>query len=130
MWVKTEKVYYKPIGESENHKTDTNVVLLNGNVRKSKVFQFDSLTSEKMIQLYLALFHRVLFIDSQRYVLENTPEVEEPEGDTNLYKITATLISVDESYDSKSYNNSIPITGNSFEVPSLIEITSNGFIKI
>ena len=130
IWIRTERVVYKPLGEMENFKTDTKVILLNGNVRKAKEFTFELLTSEIMIKLYLALHHRELYIDGERYVLNESPEVGDAEEDTNLYEVKATLIKANESYDSKSSNVGIPITGAAFEVPSLLEVVSGGFLRI
>lgn len=130
LWLRTEKIDKKPIGESENHQTDNDVILIDASSKEAKNFIFESIPEALMVKLFIALHHRKLFINGEKYVLQEAPEIEGGIEDTNLYDLTVTLIKTNEVYNAKSSDSSTPNVGGILEVPALINISTGGFIKI
>lgn len=128
--IQLDDISDKPIGELENHKTDTRTILLNGNVQESKEIQTAPITRAMMIQFYRALFHRALYLDSVRYVLSEIPEVEGRLDQSNLYVVKAKLIKESDVYNSRSSSTGTPIVGGLIELPALITTDLGNYVKI
>lgn len=131
LWIEMDNVSGVFKGDSETHLTDTKTILLNGNVQQGKEFKTIPYTLGIIEKVFKAFHHRELYIDGEKYVLFEEPEVEGRLDDSNLYVLTARLIKANELYKAKSYNSSLPYTGELVEIPAFISIDGgSGFIKI
>lgn len=113
--------------ESENHTTDTNVVLLSAELYEGGNIVFEPLTTEMWRKLKIALSHEIVFIDGVQYVKNGDFESEGPLEDTNLYVLTAKMIKSGKGYNSRG-NSILSGSSNQTEIPGLIEGDA-GFIK-
>jgi hypothetical protein len=118
----------KPEEESENHKTDTNVILLNADLFEGDEFVFQPLTKELWRKVMIALSHEIVTINGVGYVKSGNFNTEGPLNDTNWYVLTAIMLKSGNVYNSKSSNPPIVGDGNQVEVPGLIK-TEGGFVR-
>lgn len=114
------------IEDSENHKTDTDVILLNAEVYEGDKFEFGPVTKEIMRQLVQAFHHSDLKINGVDYTIESL-EVEGPLEDTNLYLVKPTLIKSKAVYSSDT--GDMEFSEGSLQIPGFIDAGDDGFIK-
>lgn len=114
------------IDSSENHKTDTDVILLNAEVYEGDKFTFGPVTKEIMRQLVQAFHHSDLKINGVDYVKEGL-EVEGPLEETNLYMVIPTLIKAKAVYSSDT--GDMEFSEGSLQIPAFIDAGEGGFIK-
>jgi len=112
--------------ESENHKTDTNSVLLSAEFYEGDEFEFEPQTKEMHRKTKLALSHKFVFIDGVQYIKNGNFESEKLE-DSNLYSLKVKMLKAGEPFINNS-NNGFEFDGSSEEIPGLIE-TESGFMK-
>lgn len=112
--------------ESENHKTDTNSVLLSAEFYEGDEFEFEPQTKEMHRKTKLALSHKFVFIDGVQYVKNGNFESEKLE-DSNLYSLKVKMLKAGEPFINNS-NNGFEFDGSGEEIPGLIE-TESGFVK-
>lgn len=112
--------------ESENHKTDTNSVLLSAEFYEGDEFEFEPQTKEMHRKTKLALSHKFVFIDGVQYIKNGNFESEKLE-DSNLYSLKVKMLKAGEPFINNS-NNGFEFDGSSEEIPGLIE-TESGFVK-
>ena len=74
-----------------------------------------------------ALSHKFVFLNEVQYVKEESPEVTGFSG-SNLYRINAPMTKSNAVYTSRGIGQEF-ITG-SFEIPNLLKVESEGFLKI
>lgn len=117
----------KPDEDSETHKTDTNVILLNADLYEADEFVFQPVTKELWRKIMIALSHGIVSIDGVGYVKNGNFNTEGPLNDTNWYVLTAIMLKSGNVYSSKSSNSPIIDDGNIVEVPGLIK-TEGGFV--
>lgn len=124
--------YFKRNGDveesSEVNKTDTTTVLLNAQNYEVDEFVFEPVTKEIWRKLMRALSHKNVLIDGVSYVLNGTFETEGPLEDTNLYVLTAKMIKTGGVYNSQR-DGSIDFNTSSSEIPGLISIGNDGFVR-
>lgn len=112
---------------SQNHKTDTDVVLLDAEIYEADDIVFEPVTKEIWKKIKIALSHENVLINSVAYVKKGDFNTEGPLGQSNLFVLTASMIKSGNVYNSKSSGNS-GFTGTEIEIPGLIE-TEVGFVK-
>jgi hypothetical protein len=124
--------YFKRNGDveesSEVNKTDTTSVLINAQNYEVDEFVFEPVTKEIWRKLMRALSHKNVLIDGIGYVLNGTFETEGPLEDTNLYVLTAKMIKTGGVYNSQR-EGSIDFNTSSSEIPGLISIGNDGFVR-
>lgn len=124
--------YFKRNGDveesSEVNKTDTTTILLNAQNYEVDEFVFEPVTKEIWRKLMRALSHKNVLIDGVGYVLNGSFETEGPLEDTNLYVLTAKMIKTGGVYNSQR-EGSIDFNTSSSEIPGLISIGNDGFVR-
>lgn len=113
---------------SENYKTDTNSHLLNSDIYEITDFEFMPLPLELYRKLKIALSMDSVFINEVGYT-KNSEFNKENLGNTNLYKLTASMIKNGFVFNSNKNTNELIVDGN-INIPGLIEITSDGYISL
>lgn len=114
---------------SENYNTDTNTHLLNSKVYEGTDFEFLPMPLELFRKVKIALSMDTVFIDAVGYT-KNGEFQKENLGSTNLYKLTAPMIKNGFVFNS-NMNNSENISDNPLiNIPGLIELTSDGYVKL
>lgn len=109
--------------DSETHKTDTNTILLDGNIWEGEEFTFRPVTKEIARKIKIALLHKVVFINEVGYVKKGEIEVEGPLEDSNLHIVKAKMYKNGNVYNASGTGNEL-FNGESIEIPGLIEHTS------
>jgi hypothetical protein len=122
-----EVVGGKPKQESETLTTDNSAYLLDSDVHKVYLFEFQPVTTGIMFQLVKALSHSDVRIDGVYYVKEGDIEVEGPLEETNLYIVKAPMIKARNVYNSDSSN--LGFGEGSIEIPGLVDGGSNNYVK-
>jgi len=112
--------------ESENHKTDTNSVLLSAEFYEGDEFEFEPQTKEMHRKTKIALSHKFIFIDGVQYIKNGNFESEKLD-DSNLYSLKVKMLKAGEPFINNS-NNGFEFDSSSEEIPGLIE-TESGFVK-
>jgi hypothetical protein len=112
--------------ESENHKTDTNSVLLSAEFYEGDEFEFEPQTKEMHRKTKLALSNKFVFIDGVQYIKNGNFDSEKLE-DSNLYSLKVKMLKAGEPFINNS-NNGFEFDGSGEEIPGLIE-TESGFVK-
>ncbi|CAL2092049.1 conserved hypothetical protein [Tenacibaculum sp. 190524A05c] len=131
LWVELDNCSQIFNADSETHKSDNKTILTNGDVTEGIEIKTLPITRGFLVKLFLSLYHRNFYLNGTKYVLSEKPEVEGRLDDTNLYVLTARLIKANEIYKSKTYDVSVPITGELIELPSLVSTDVEGnFFKI
>jgi hypothetical protein len=78
----------------------------------------------KVIQ---ALSHKFVFLNEVQYVKEESPEITPLIG-SNLYRVNAQMTKSNAVYTAQGKNETFSL--GAFEVPSLLEIETEGYLKI
>ena len=113
--------------ESELHKTDTNVLLLNETMYETDDFIFEPHTKELMRKITRVLSHEMVFINKVGYLKNGVITVENLVS-SNLYSITAPMIKTGSIFNAIVSNEDELMDFPPVDVPNLIT-TENGFIK-
>ncbi len=130
IWLRLEKDSVDPEASINTQKTDTNVILIDGTIHEAKEFVFEPTTGGMFMILYKALSHRNLFIDGMPFKLSSPPEKVDDYGNTNLYSLKAKLFKNNGIHKSRTFDTDLPITGDLLDLPPLIQIQPEGYIKI
>jgi len=112
--------------QSDNHKTDTNVVLLNSEMYEGVEITFEPQTKELHRKTKQALLHKFIYIDDVQYILNGDFDVENL-GDTNLYVLKAKLLKTGNVFNNNGASGLQFNTSNQ-QIPGLIS-TQSGFVK-
>lgn len=115
----------KDESDSENHKTDTNTILLSSSLYESEEIIFEPVTKEIWRKLKIALSSEKVFINGVGYVKNGDFNTEVFEK-TNLYVLTATMIKTGNVYNSSA--GEIDYDFSNAMIPGLIQ-TNSGFVK-
>lgn len=113
--------------DSENHKTDSNTVLLSAEMYEVEQFIFEPSTKEITRRNKQALSHKFVFINGVQYVKDGNFEVDGPLEDTNLYVLTAKMIKTGAPFNNETQSGLNVVNSNS-AIPGLIQ-TDSGFLK-
>jgi hypothetical protein len=113
--------------ENETLITDNSAYLLESDLHKVYVYEFQPVTTGVMFQLVKALSHSFVRIDGTYFVKEGEIEVEGPLEDTNLYIVKAPMIKSRNIYNSDSSN--LGFDEGAIEIPGLVDGGSNKYIK-
>lgn len=105
------------LGEHENHKTDSSVILVSAEVYEGDVYEFEGVTKELMRKIVQALHHSEVFMNGVKSVKESI-ELEGAIEETNLYILKATMVKAQNVYNSDSGINEF--NDASIEIPALI----------
>lgn len=114
--------------EYENNKTDTTTDLISSEIYEVDEFTFEPLTKEMWRKLKIALSCKNVIIDGVDYVKNASFETEGPLEESNLYVLKARMIKTGNSFSSQSDSN-IEFNFGSEEIPGLIEIGTDAFLK-
>ncbi len=130
IWLRLESERDTPLGAVNSHKTDINTILIDGNIHEAKEFVFEPVTRGYFLVIYRAMFHRQLSINKTFYVLSDPPENDGDFIDTNLYSLKAKLIKTSGVFNSRSHNSELPSDGGVIDLPPLLDIGNDGYLKI
>ena len=130
IWMRIEHYKDNPATSINTIKTDTNAILVDGTIHQTKEFVFEPVTSGMLYILYQALSRRILFINGMPFVLSEPPEKVGDWGDTNLYSVQAKFYKNNGVFKSRTFDTDLPMTGGILELPPLIQIQPDGYIKI
>lgn len=122
-----EKIIDATEENSEIHKTDVTILLLNASIYEGTEIEFSPITLEMMRKLRIALNCKNITINSISYVKTGSLEVEQLE-DTNLYTVKAKLLKAGSVYSSQS-NGVSDFNTSSSEIPGLLNINNDSFLK-
>lgn len=112
---------------SENHKTDTNAILLDAELYEGDEFIFEPVTKEIWKKLKIALSHENLTINGVGYVNNGDFNTDGPLEKSNLYVLTASMIKTGSVYNSQTSGSS-GFNTSDVEIPGLIQ-TEIGYLK-
>lgn len=118
------KINGKTDEESDIHKTDSNVILLNADMYEGDEIIFNPVTKAIWRQLQIALSHEILSINDVGYVKSGNFSTEGAIEDSNLYSLTAELLKTGNVYNSSGVDYVEPITE---DIPSLLD-TDLGYV--
>ena len=129
IWMRIESYKDTPATSINTIKTDTNAILVDGTIHQTKEYVFEPVTSGMLYILYQALSRRILFINGMPFVLSEPPEKVGDWGDTNLYSVQAKFYKNNGVFKSRTFDTDLPMTGGILELPPLIQIQPDGYIK-
>jgi len=112
---------------TEADRTDTNTYLIDSEGYENDTIYFQLISKQIMRKVVQALSHKFVFLNEVQYVKEDSPELIPLLG-TNLYRVNAKMTKADAVYTSRGTGQTFSV--GEFEVPSLLEQTSDGYIKI
>jgi hypothetical protein len=115
------------IDETTAERTDINTYLISAEGYESDTIAFKLMPKQMMRKVVQALAHKFVFLNEVQYVKEDSPEISGLIG-TNLYRINAPMTKSNAVYTSKGTGEFF--NAGSYEIPSLLEISSEGFLKI
>jgi hypothetical protein len=115
------------IDETTAERTDINTYLISAEGYESDTIAFKLMPKQMMRKVVQALAHKFVFLNEVQYVKEDSPEISGLIG-TNLYRIQAPMTKSNAVYTSRGTGESF--TAGSYEIPNLLEIRSEGFLKI
>lgn len=113
--------------QNENHKTDSDVKLLNADLYEGDEILFEPLTKEMWRKAMIALSHENVLINGVAYVKNGQFSTEGPLGQTNWYVLTANMLKSSNVYNSLT-TGSTGFNGIDTEIPGLIQ-SETGFIR-
>ena len=130
IWLRLEKDITDCSATINTSKTDTRAILVDGNIHEVKEYVFEPVTSGIYLILFRALSHRRLFINGMPLILVEPPESVDDYGETNLRSLKAKLYKNNGVFKSRTFDNDLPVTGDILELPPLLELPTEGYIKI
>lgn len=125
--LEAQTIEAKPDGESDLHKTDSSVFLLDAVEYEVDEFKFQPITKEMCRKLMRILAHENVGINGIGYVVNGNFTIDGL-GFSNIYNITAVMMKTGNIYNAivssdDEISNQPPI-----DIPSLV-ITNEGFIS-
>lgn len=121
-----QSIKAKQDGDSELHKTDTNVFLLDAVLNEVDEVKFEPLTKEMTRKLMRILSHEIVGINGIGYVRNSAPAIEQL-GFSNLCNILCDMIKTGDVYSAVVQSGDEISTAPPIDIPNLV-ITENGFI--
>lgn len=113
--------------DSEVHKTDTNAILIKGDMYEIDEFIFQPQTKEMWRRTTHALSHENVFINGVRYVKNGNMNTESAIDSSNLYLLTASMIKAGNVYNSQTDGEN-EMSENDTEIVGLIN-TETGYLE-
>jgi len=117
----------KPSSESNLHKTDTTVFLLDAVEYEVDEIKFQPITKEMARKLMRILAHENVGINGIGYVLDGTFSIDGL-GYSNIYNFLATMMKTGNVYNAIVSEDNEISTAPPIDIPQLV-ITENGFIS-
>ena len=111
----------------ESERTDSNTYLINSEGYENDLIAFKLMPKQMMRKVVQALSHKFVFLNDVQYVKEESPEIVSLIG-SNLYRLNAQMTKSNAVYTARGKNETFSL--GSFEVPSLLEIDTEGYLKI
>ena len=111
----------------ESERTDSNTYLINSEGYENDLIAFKLMPKQIMRKVIQALSHKFVFLNEVQYVKEESPEITPLIG-SNLYRVNAQMTKSNAVYTARGKNETFSL--GSFEVPSLLEIETEGYLKI
>lgn len=111
----------------ESERTDSNTYLINSEAYENDLIAFKLMPKQMMRKVVQSLSHRFVFLNDVQYIKEDSPEIVPLIG-SNLYRLNAQMTKSNAVYTSKGKSENFSV--GAFEVPSLLEIESEGYLKI
>tara|TARA_R110002110_G_scaffold386520_1_gene598197 strand:- start:963 stop:2984 length:2022 start_codon:yes stop_codon:yes gene_type:complete len=115
------------VDSTETEKTDSNSYLVEAEAYENDLIAFKLISKQMMRKVVQALSHKFVFLNDVQYVKEESPEITPLIG-TNQYRVTARMTKANAVYTSKGRGE--VFNAGTFEVPSLLETESDGYLKI
>jgi len=125
--LEAQTIEAKPEGESDLHKTDTTVFLLDAVEYEVDEFKFQPITKEMCRKLMRILAHENVGIDGIGYVVNGQFAIDGL-GYSNIYNITATMMKTGSVYNAIVSSDEEISTQPPIDVPALV-ITNEGFVS-
>jgi len=117
----------KTDGETDTHKTDTNVFLLDAVEYELDELIIKGVTKEIARKIVRILSHEVVGINEIGYVLQALPTIDGL-GFSNIYNLTALMTKTGNVYNAVVSTDDEISTAPPIDIPNLV-ITENGFIS-
>lgn len=111
----------------ESERTDSNTYLINSEAYENDLIAFKLMPKQMMRKVVQSLSHKFVFLNDVQYIKEDSPEIVPLIG-SNLYRLNAQMTKSNAVYTSKGKSENFSV--GAFEVPSLLEIESEGYLKI
>ncbi len=115
------------IDETKSERTDINTYLISAEGYESDNIAFKLMPKQMMRKVVQALSHKFVFLNEVQYVKEESPEVSGFSG-SNLYRVNASMTKSNAVYTSRGIGQEF--TTGSFEIPNLLKVSSEGYLKI
>ena len=112
---------------TETERTDINSYLINSEGYENDMIAFKLMPKQIMRKTFQALAHKFVFLNEVQYVKEESPEITHLIG-TNQYRMNARMTKANAVYTSQGTGQ--VFNSGTFEVPSLLEAESGGFLEI
>lgn len=113
--------------QTDLHKTDTNVFLLDAVLNEIDEIRFEPITKEMCRKLMRILAHEIVGINGIGYVTNSTPTIEQL-GFSNICNIQADMIKTGDVYSAIVQSGDEISTAPPIDIPNLV-ITESGFIS-
>lgn len=111
----------------DSERTDSNTYLINSEGYENDLIAFKLMPKQIMRKVIQALSHKFVFLNEVQYVKEESPEITPLIG-SNLYRVNAQMTKSNAVYTAQGKNETFSL--GTFEVPSLLEIETEGYLKI
>ena len=115
------------VDSTQTEKTDSNSYLVEAEGYENDLIAFKLMPKQMMRKTFQALSHKFVFLNEVQYVKEESPEITPLIG-SNQYRVTARMTKANAVYTSKGRGE--VFNAGTFEVPSLLENESEGYLKI
>ena len=115
------------IGETESERTDIDTYLISSEGYEADNIAFKLMPKQMMRKVVQALSHKFVFLNEVQYVKEESPEVSGFSG-SNLYRVNASMTKSNAVYTSRGIGQEF--TTAPFEIPNLLKVSSEGYLKI
>lgn len=125
--LEAQTIEAKPEGESDLHKTDTTVFLLDAVEYEVYEFKFQPITKEMCRKLMRILAHENVGIDGIGYVVNGQFAIDGL-GFSNIYNITSTMMKTGSVYNAVVSTDDEISTQPPIDIPALV-ITNEGFVS-
>ena len=117
----------KQDGESDLHKTDTNVYLMDAVLNEVDEVKFEPMTKEMTRKLMRVLSHEIVGINGIGYVRNSAPAIDAL-GFSNIYNISFDMIKTGDVYSAVVQSGDEISSQPPIDFPNLVT-TENGFIS-